>query len=76
MGSQCFLSVFSKYSCHTGGPANEAVDPIIFDGDERRWWWGPFEVEEVLAERMHRRKRQVLVKWAGFDALSATWEPI
>jgi len=23
---------------------------------------------------MHHRKRQVLVKWAGFDLLSATWD--
>jgi len=30
----------------------------------------------VLAERMKRHKRQVLVKWAGFDVLSATWKPI
>jgi len=53
-----------------GGPANETVEPIIVDGEER------FEVEEVLAERMHHHKRQVLVKWAGFDLLSATWESI
>jgi len=53
-----------------GGPVNETVEPIIVHGEER------FEVEEVLAERMHHRKRQVLVKWAGFHLLSATWEPI
>jgi len=53
-----------------GGLVNETVEPIIVHGEER------FEVEEVLAERMHHRKRQVLVKWAGFGLLSATWEPI
>ena len=53
-----------------GGPSEEIVEPIVVDGEER------FEVEEILAERMHHRKRQVLVKWAGFDLLSATWEPI
>jgi len=53
-----------------GGPVHETVEPIIVHGEER------FEVEEVLAERMQHRKRQVLVKWAGFDLLSATWEPI
>ena len=49
-----------------GGPANETVEPIIVDGKER------FEVAEVLAECMHHHKRQVLVKWAGFDSLSST----
>jgi len=41
----------------------------VVDGEER------FEVEEILAECTHHHKRQVLVKWAGFDLLSATWEP-
>jgi len=45
----------------------ETVEPIIVDGEEC------FEVAEVLAERVHHRKRQLLVKWAGFDLLSATW---
>jgi len=53
-----------------GGPSDEIVEPIVVDGEER------FEVEEILAECMHHRRRQVLVKWAGFDLLSATWEPI
>jgi len=35
-----------------------------------------YEVEAVLAERVFRRKRQVLVKWTGVDLLSATWEPL
>jgi len=53
-----------------GGPDDEAPEAIVVDGEER------FEVEEVLAEREHRRKRQGLVKWRGYDLLSATWEPI
>ena len=52
------------------GPDDEAPEAIVVNGQER------FEVEEVLAEREHRRKRQGLVKWRGYDLLSATWEPI
>ena len=33
-------------------------------------------MEAVLAERVSRNKRQVLIKWTGVDLLSATWEPI
>jgi len=52
-----------------GGPSEKIIEPIVVDGEER------FEVEEILAECTHHHKRQVLVKWAGFDLLSATWEP-
>ena len=33
-------------------------------------------MEEILAERVHNRKRQVLVKWTGFNLLEATWETL
>lgn len=61
--------------CHSrsdenGGPDNEIPETLVIDGEEH------FEVKEILAEREHRRKRQVLVKWQGYDVLSATWEPI
>ena len=51
------------------GPSEKIIEPIVVDCEER------FEVEEILAERTHHHKRQVLVKWAGFGLLSATWEP-
>ena len=55
---------------HLGGPPDSMPEPIILDGAEC------FEVEEVLAERHHRNKRQVLVKWTGLDIMDATWEPV
>ena len=41
-------------------------EPFIVNGEDL------YEVEAVLAERVFRRKRQVLVKWTGVDLLSAT----
>ena len=42
---------------------------MIIDGQECH------EVEAILAERVLRRQRQILVKWAGYDILNASWEP-
>ena len=55
-----------------GGPAEEMPEPITVDGEDC------YEVEAILAERTEKktRRRQVLVKWAGLDLLSATWEPL
>ena len=53
-----------------GGPPEEMPEPLIVDGEDL------YEVEAVLAERVSRNKRQVLIKWTGIDLLSATWEPI
>ena len=52
-----------------GGPQEEPPEPVIIDGQECH------EVEAILAEREVRRHRQVLVKWAGYDILNASWEP-
>ena len=52
-----------------GGPQEEPPEPVIIDGQECH------EVEAILAERVFRRQRQVLVKWAGYDILNASWEP-
>ena len=52
-----------------GGPQEEPPEPVIIDGQECH------EVEAILAEREVRRQRQVLVKWAGYDILNASWEP-
>ena len=53
-----------------GGPTETMPEPIVLDGAEC------FEVEEVLAERDHQRRRPVLVKWTGVDIINSTWEPI
>ena len=56
-----------------GGPTETMPEPIVldsYDGAEC------FEVEEVLSERDHQRRRQVLVKWTGVDIINSTWEPI
>ena len=35
-----------------------------------------YEVDEILAERTHYRKKQYLVKWQGYHQDDSTWEPI
>ena len=42
-------------------------EPVMIDGKEC------YEVEAILAERLFGRKRQVLVKWAGY--VMSSWEP-
>jgi hypothetical protein len=37
--------------------------------DEEEW-----EVEEVLAHRLHYRKLQYLVKWLGWPSYKNSWE--
>ena len=41
--------------------------PELIDGEEE------FEVEEIINERLYRRKRQYLVKWLGYPASDNTW---
>ena len=53
-----------------GGPQDFVPEPILINGHDS------YEVEEILAERVHKRQRQVLVKWTGFHLLEATWEPL
>ena len=52
-----------------GEPQEEPPEPVIIDGQECN------EVDAILAEQVYRRQRQVLVKWAGYDILNASWEP-
>jgi hypothetical protein len=35
-----------------------------------------FEVQDILGERDNKGTHEVLVKWRGFDADEATWEPL
>jgi len=44
--------------------------PEIKNDDGSEWL-----VEQVLNSRMHRSKLQYLVKWEGYPASEATWEP-
>ena len=64
----------SRPDCFSGS-VDEIPQPIQVKG-QSLW-----EVEEILAERvksLNRKKplHQVLVKWTGFNAIDATWEPI
>ena len=52
-----------------GGPQEEPPEPVIIEGQECH------EVDAILAERVYRWQRQVLVKWAGYVILNASWEP-
>jgi transposase InsO family protein len=44
--------------------------PVVVDGEEE------YEVEEILSHRDARRRREYLVKWAGYSSLHNTWEPL
>lgn len=50
------------------GQVVEPSEPIVI-GDEHEW-----EVEEILASRVCRRRLQYQVKWTGFDE-DRTWYP-
>jgi transposase InsO family protein len=41
--------------------------PIEIDGEDE------YQVETIVGERLHRRKKQYLVKWVGYP--EPTWEP-
>ena len=46
---------------------DQEPEPIMIDGEDE------FFVEAIVEERLHRRKKQYLVKWIGYQEL--TWEP-
>lgn len=50
------------------GEEPEQPPPIIIDENEE------WEVEEVLDERTHYKKKQYLVKWKGFEMEDSTWQ--
>ena len=41
--------------------------PELIDGEEE------YQVEEIINERTHRRKKQYLVKWLGFPVSENSW---
>jgi hypothetical protein len=41
--------------------------PELVDGEEE------YEVEDIINERTSRRKKQYLVKWAGYPASENSW---
>ena len=44
--------------------------PVVVDGEEE------YEVEEIISHRNARRRREYLVKWAGYSSLDNTWVPL
>lgn len=46
---------------------DDKPEPLMTDGEEE------YLVEAIVNERLHRRKKQYLVKWIGY--LEPTWEP-
>ena len=59
---------FSDNSVRVRGRQKPPPPPIIDrDGHER------FIVEEVLSQKLHRRKKMFLIKWKGYT--DPTWEP-
>lgn len=42
--------------------------PVVTDEDSEE-----YEVEAVLDERLHRKRKQYLIKWLGYPAHEATW---
>jgi hypothetical protein len=53
-------------------PQNPRPPPVaqLQDGSE------VYEVDYILAQQGHGRRRRYLVKWKGFGEWEATWEPI
>jgi hypothetical protein len=41
--------------------------PELIDGEEE------YQVEEIIDERMHRRKKQYLIKWLGYPVSENSW---
>ena len=61
------ISALRPYRAPEDGRVIHRPGPVA-GGDE-------FEVDEVLAERKRRGRRQFLVQWKGYDQAEATWEP-
>ena len=49
------------------GPAYSQPAPELINGDEE------YEVEAIIDDRVHRRKRQYLVKWVGYPVSENSW---
>jgi Chromo (CHRromatin Organisation MOdifier) domain len=64
------VSLLTPFVPSDHAPAGLAMPPPeLVDGAEE------FEVEEILGERMYRRKKQYLVKWKGYTHEHNTYEP-
>lgn len=53
-----------------GGPPIEPPEPLQVDGVD---YW---EIEAMVGEQTIKRQKFALIKWAGIDMASATWEPL
>jgi len=52
--------------------ASSPPPPIFLSGQDEP----EYEVETILDKRLHRGRLQYLVKWKGYPAYDATWEPL
>ena len=55
------------------GPPPSRPPPIFPVADSSQ---PEYEVEDILAQRIHRGKTQYLVKWLGYPVFESTWEPV
>ena len=49
------------------GETHSQPPPELIDGEEE------YEVEEIVGNRMFRRKKQYLVKWLGYPVSENSW---
>ena len=64
------LRPYHDPSARFPGRVIDPQPPVVVDGEEE------YEVEEIVSHRDARRRREYLVKWAGYSSLDNTWVPL